>query len=89
MYSPLTNRQSKALQMLRDNIDTEDGEMVYEKGLCYIGLEKFSTRTLFSLLRLMALRMEPVSTVGGFEIYTINSTGLELLKEWENDIKRT
>ena len=80
----LTKRQIQALRLLRDNFDTEDGEMVYEKGQCYIGLEKFSGRTLFALLKVMAIRMLSTSTVGGFEVYTINETGLKLLERLEN-----
>lgn len=79
----MTKRQAYALKLLRDNANKEDGEMVYEKGECWIGLEKFGRKTLFALLRLMALRIDSHSTIGGFEIYTINETGLNLFKEWE------
>lgn len=82
----LTKRQVQALRLLRDNYNTEDGEMVYERGECWIGLEKFSGRTLFALLKVMALHMESTSTVGGFEVYTINETGLKILENLDKNV---
>lgn len=70
-----TKRQLQILRLMRDS----DEELVYERGTGYVGIEKVSAGTVFGLLRLCAIRMEAGSEVGGFERYTINSTGRELL----------
>lgn len=71
----MTNRQAEVLRLMRDT----DEELVYERGCGYLGLERVAARTVFALLRLMAIR-----TVGGspgeLERYVINETGLELLR---------
>ena len=71
----LTRRQREILTRMRD----EDEELVYECGIGYVGLERVGGSVVLALLRLMAISLDPTSTVGGFERYTINSTGLELL----------
>ena len=70
----LTKRQLEALRLMRD----EGEELVYERGECFVGNERFGRRTFFALLRHMAIRHvegEP----GGFERYDLNETGQALL----------
>lgn len=72
----LTKRQLTALNLLRKD------ELVYERGECYIGHERFGARTFFSLLRMMAISHVPSSAKpgsGGLEIYRLNETGRQLL----------
>jgi hypothetical protein len=58
----------------------EDEDLVYERGSGYVGDTcVVSGRTLFALLRHCAISEEIGSEVGGFERYSINSTGRELL----------
>jgi len=69
-------RWLEALRMMRD----QDEEMVYERGQCYVGLEKFSGATFFRLLRLVAISEADHSRgVGGLERYRINETGEAML----------
>ena len=75
----LTKRQLEALRLMRDS----DEEMAYERGECCVGLERFGKRTFFALLRSCAISHDTTSGDpggGDTEIYTINSTGRELLK---------
>jgi len=76
----LTRRQYQVLALMAANRDDEDGELVYERGVGYVGLERVGGRTLFALLRMAAISLAEDSEVGGFERYHINETGLELLK---------
>jgi len=71
----LTWRQREILTRMRD----ENEELVYESGIGYIGLERVGGSVVTALLRLVAISLDPFSTVGEFERYTINSVGLELL----------
>lgn len=71
----LTKRQREVLTKMRD----EDEELVYERGEAWVGDERTSAAVVFALLRLMAIRMDQQSTVGGVERYTINETGRKLL----------
>jgi hypothetical protein len=57
-------------------------ELVYERGECYVDIERFGHATFFHLLRLCAISHDPFSATqgsGGMERYTINDTGRELL----------
>jgi hypothetical protein len=65
--------------MMRD----KDEELVYSKGMGYVDYERVSGRTVFALLRAMAISMDQFSTVGECERYTINETGIELLRARE------
>jgi hypothetical protein len=74
----LTKRQIEALRIMY----ISEKELVYERGECYVGLEKFGSRTFFALLRACAVSHDSMSAEqgsGGMEIYTINETGRELL----------
>jgi hypothetical protein len=71
----LTSRQLKVLRLMRDS----DEELVYSKGVGYVGLKRVSPRTIFALLRAVVIKLDQYSTVGGCERYTINETGLTLL----------
>ena len=73
----LTRRQLQILRMMRDN----DEELVYSKGQAYVDYEQVAPRTVFALLRAMAISMDQFSDVGKCERYTINETGLKLLEE--------
>lgn len=76
----LSKKQREVLKIMLDNQDTDDGELVYEKGQCYLGCDRVDSRVLFGLIRLCAVSLGQYSTVGEFERYTINETGKELLK---------
>ncbi len=73
----LTRRQIQILRMMRD----EDEELVYSKGEAYVGYEHIAPRTVFALIRAMAISMDQFSELGKCERYTINETGLELLRK--------
>lgn len=73
----LTKRQLEVLQRMRDNFANEDGELVYESGSGYLGLERVSGRTVNNLLRACAIRADGVP--GALERYRINQTGREIL----------
>jgi hypothetical protein len=74
----------EALRMMRD----DDEELVYERGRCYVGDQRFAARTAFKLWRLMAVRT--VSEHGhGLERYAINETGLALLRQHDGPAPTT
>lgn len=77
---PLTKRQRQILTRMRGSRDNAGGELVYEAGVGYLGLERISSRTVFALLRLCAIRSTG-GDCGRFERYVINETGLALLAE--------
>lgn len=72
--SELTRRQLDILQLMRD----EDEELVYSRGIAYVGFERISTRTLSALLRAVAIKADQFNSKE-FERYTINETGREIL----------
>lgn len=76
----LTTRQIDVLETMLANENTDDGELVYERGQCWLGYEQIDSRILFSLVRLMAISLDQYSQVGGFERYHINDTGKDLLR---------
>lgn len=76
-------RYIQCLLLMREN----DDELVYERGEAYVSLEKFSGATVFKLLRMCAIRHDQYSGEQGgkgLERYTINETGLNILKQWED-----
>jgi hypothetical protein len=74
----LTGRQLEVLRTMADRQDSDAGELVYERGQCWLDLERVAPRTLTALLRACAIRAEhrDGDTV---ERYTINETGLALI----------
>ena len=76
----LTKRQREVLTIMRDKAGSEAGEIVYEKGEGYLGNRRISSKTIFSLIRLTALRACGDQN-GGLERYRIGQTGIELLKK--------
>lgn len=51
-----------------------DGEMVFERGRCYVGETRFAASTFYLLVRCMVLRNES-GKPGEFERWTLNETG--------------
>ena len=80
LIGSLSKRQRTVLLQMSRLKHEVDGELVYERGLCFLGDERVAPRTLFALLRLCAISLSQDSHVGGFERYTINSTGEGLLR---------
>ncbi len=79
----LTERQLWVLERLetaRVAGDDEEDELVYEKGVGFVGCERVSGRTVLALVRACAVSLDSSSSVGGLERYTINETGQEILK---------
>ena len=74
----LTPRQVAILRQMAAHVDDEDGELVYERGVGYLGLERVAPRTVFALLRLCAITSE--NEPGGVERFHITGTGLQLLR---------
>lgn len=70
----LTRRQREILEIMAAHPDEDAGELVYERGRGFLGDEPVAARTVFSLLRLMAISLES-GEPGGFERYRINETG--------------
>ena len=60
--------------------DAEDAELVYERGRGFLGDEPVAPRTVFGLIRAMAVSLQTGSEVGRFERYRINETGRALWK---------
>lgn len=88
----LSARQLAVLRWMRDHDDAdpselEDGELVYERGVAYIGYTRVSARTFLALLRAMAISAAQDSQVGRFERYRINETGRRILAAAEADGK--
>lgn len=79
----LTKCQLQILRMMRD----EEEELVFENGSGYVGLHRVSLRTLLGLLKVAAISMDQFSRIGSFERYSINETGLELLRSVPKDGK--
>jgi hypothetical protein len=77
----VTKRQLEVLRMMKERTEDEDGELVYERGVAYIGTTRIAARTVWALIRAMAIKMSSDSNVGGFERYTITETGRALLRE--------
>jgi hypothetical protein len=63
----------------------EEEELVYERGQGFVGDSSVAPRTVFALLRLCALHAEHGSEPGGFERYSINETGTDLLALYETN----
>ena len=74
----LTPRQREILTLMADHKDTDDGELVYEAGTAYVGLECTNGKLVLGLLRLCAIHLDE-GEPGGFERYSINETGLQML----------
>lgn len=74
----VTKRQREVLEIMAAHPDDDVGELVYEKGHGWLGDERVAPRTVFALLRLMAISLDSTSRVGGVERYTINETGRHL-----------
>ncbi len=74
----LTKRQLEILKIMYDNEDTDDGEIVYDIGIGYLGLERIAPRTIFALLRVCCISMDQYG--GGIEHYHINGTGADFLR---------
>lgn len=74
----LTKRQIEILKIMYDNENTDDGEIVYEKGIGYLGLERIAPRTVFALLRVCCISLDQYG--GGVEHYHINGTGKDFLR---------
>lgn len=57
----------------------KDEELVHERGVGYVGLERVGRCLVMRLLRHCAISLDQYSSVGFYEVYTINGTGRELL----------
>lgn len=76
----LTKRQREILTQMAEHPDDNDGEIAYERGSAYLGDTPIAPRTVFALIRLMAISEEGQSQVGkGVERYRINDTGRALI----------
>jgi hypothetical protein len=75
--SPLTKRQGAVLQMM---VDDDGCDLVYERGVAYVGDTRIAPRTVFALVRMCAISLDSYSQVGQFERYHINETGISLLE---------
>jgi hypothetical protein len=71
-----TKRQLEILRKMRD----DDEELIYAQGRAFVDMEPTSGRTVFALLRLMAIRKDQYSDLA-CERYSINDTGRQILKE--------
>jgi hypothetical protein len=86
---PLSRRQTVILMQMAENADNDDGEIVFEHGHGFLGYDQISRKTIIALLRACAISLDPFSKVGGFERYTINETGRELLQKLGKISNRT
>lgn len=76
----LTKRQREILAIMAAHPHDDEGELVYERGVAYLGEEPVAARTVFALLRACAISLEDTSQVGGLERYRLNETGRALSK---------
>lgn len=76
----LTKRQREILIQMRDHRDDDEGELVYERGVGYLGEEPVAARTVFALTRACAISLDSHCEIGGLERYTINETGIALVE---------
>ncbi len=74
----MTRRQAEVLAIMW----AADEELVYERGTGYVGMSPVGPRTVFALIRMMAISLDSTSTEGNFERYTINETGKDLVEEY-------
>lgn len=76
----LTVRQREILERMAANSDDdEEGEIVMEGLVAYIGLDRTSPKLVMNLVRLCAISLAAGCEVGGYERYHINGTGLYLI----------
>ena len=81
----LTPRQVEILTIMAAHPHDDEGELVYERGVAFLDLDRVAARTVFALLRLCAISNEDGDgKVGGFERYRINETGRALLAQLRN-----
>ena len=69
------------MKIMAADPDGDDGELVYECGEGWLGLDRVAPRTVFALLRACAISLD-IGGVGGdgcLERYRINETGRALL----------
>ncbi len=80
----LTRREAEVLGALVAFADEPDGELVYQRGTAWLGLQKVSKIIVFSLLRSMfiSLRGGLDEVTYGVEHYHVNETGKEAL--WDH-----
>ncbi len=80
-HPPLTRRQAEVLRIMAADPDGDDGELVYERGEGWIGLDRVAPRTVFALLRACAISLDGGGTGGDgcLERYRINETGRPLI----------
>lgn len=80
----LTKRQAEILTAMRDAPAGDDeGELVYERGMGYLGTRRVSATTVMAFLRYCAISPDSTTEVGGVERYHINGTGRQLLDAHE------
>lgn len=81
-HAPLTRRQREILRIMAADSDGDDGELVYERGEGWLGLERVAPRTVFALLRACAITLdgEGIGGDGRLERYRINETGRQLIQ---------
>jgi len=73
----MTKRQREILDIMAEHQDDEDGEIVQDGLLAYIGAIRISARSIWALIRLAAISEDEFR--GGCRRYRINETGLRLL----------
>lgn len=69
----LTKRQLEVLALMESGGQDGEDELVYERGVGYVGHRRVSGRTVFALLRACAIRAEH-NPDAKLERYTINET---------------
>lgn len=77
----MTERQREILRLMEERGDSDDAELVYERGRGFLGADPVAARTVFALVRAMAVSLQTGSEVGKFERYRINETGRALWRE--------
>ena len=74
----MTKRAREILRIMVEKRDHEDGELVGEKGVWWIGLERTSFQIVRQLLTLCLISLE-CGKVGGYEVYQATSEAKEFL----------
>ena len=73
----LTKRQREILTIMAAHPDDDAGELVYERGVAFLGDTRVAARSVMALIRACAVRAD--GEPGGFERYRINETGRALV----------
>ena len=81
----LTKRQVDILKQMAAHLDDDgddDGELIYERGVAFLGDVRIAAGTVNAFLRACVIRLESGEVGRGLERYKINGTGRGVVLRW-------